>query len=428
LKEEHRSHHQQSQTSQQSELEAETETVLVLQGGGSLGAYECGVYKTLSKHGIKFDILAGSSIGAINSSIICSAQSAQRDAAKVLEDFWLTLAENNIPPPLLTFSLLPAASILPSPLSADEILAILSSMYSVMYGNPNAFTPKWFEPDSWDYFLPYKWIYLYDSKALKNTLKQFIDFGFLNRKSKLESTSPTPSPSQNHNDISKYEESVNFGSRLIITAADIQKGKPVIFDNYKTYVDIDSIAACAGYPFYGIKWSIKDGTYLWDGSLLSNTPTLEAIKASPGRNKRFYIVDIFPREQQQLPENMIDVWHRARDIIFMDKTNTNIEMLSIRERYISLLKKLYAIINTDASDNSKVDEKSKARFKEIESEYNELIHGYGGVIEEVTRIGRREKLHYLYEDGDFSAYRIEKLIREGEEDAENVMRNKSLNK
>ena len=42
-----------------------TETVLVLQGGGSLGAYECGVYKTLAKHGIKFDILAGSSIGVI---------------------------------------------------------------------------------------------------------------------------------------------------------------------------------------------------------------------------------------------------------------------------------------------------------------------------------------------------------------------------
>jgi hypothetical protein len=27
------------------------------------------------------------------------------------------------------------------------------------------------------------------------------------------------------------------------------------------------------------------------------------------------------------------------------------------------------------------------------------------------------KLHYLFEDGDFSAYRIKKLIKEGEEDA-----------
>jgi hypothetical protein len=27
-----------------------------------------------------------------------------------------------------------------------------------------------------DYFLPYKWNYLYDSEALKNTLEQFMDF------------------------------------------------------------------------------------------------------------------------------------------------------------------------------------------------------------------------------------------------------------
>ena len=399
----------QSQSQSQSQPQR-SETVLVLQGGGSLGAYECGVYKTISKHDIKFDTLAGSSIGAINSSIICSAQNAQKDAAKVLEDFWLTLAENNVPPQLLRYSLIPAVTTFPTPLSADETMAILSSMYSVMYGNPKAFTPKWFEPISWDYFLPYRWNYLYDSKALKNTLKQFIDFEFLNSKK-------PDSNRQDNNDDSEC-------SRLIITAADIQKGEPVIFDNYNTYVDIDSIAACAGYPFYGIKWSIKDGRYLWDGSLLSNTPMLQAIKASPGRNKKFYIVDVFPREQQELPENMVDVWHRARDIIFMDKTNTNIEMLNIRERYISLLKKLYALLSNGAADNSKVDEKSRAKFKEIESEYNELISGYGGVIEQVTRIGRKEKeLHYLYEDGDFSAYRIKKLIREGEEDAKNVIQN-----
>lgn len=37
--------------------ELPTETVLVLQGGGSLGAYECGVYKTLVEHKVKFDIV-----------------------------------------------------------------------------------------------------------------------------------------------------------------------------------------------------------------------------------------------------------------------------------------------------------------------------------------------------------------------------------
>ena len=40
------------------------ESVLILQGGGSLGAYECGVCKSLARNGItKFDIIAGTSIG-----------------------------------------------------------------------------------------------------------------------------------------------------------------------------------------------------------------------------------------------------------------------------------------------------------------------------------------------------------------------------
>lgn len=83
-----------------------------------------------------------------------------------------------------------------------------------------------------------------------------------------------------------------------------------------------------------------------------------------------------------------------------------------------LLKKIHDIIN---ADDSKMDENSKAKFREIESEYSELVHGYGAVIEEVTRIGRKEKMHYLFEDGDFSAYRVKKLIREGEEDAMNAL-------
>lgn len=64
-------------------------------------------------------------------------------------------------------------------------------------------------------------------------------------------------------------------------------------------------------------------------------------------------------------------------------------MLKIRERHISLLKKLHDIIN---ADDTKIDEESRTRFKKIESEYNELISEYGGIIEEVTRIGRVEKM------------------------------------
>src|SRR5919108_1273685 len=114
----------------------QSEAVLILQGGGSLGAYECGVYKKLFERGIKFDILAGSSIGAINASIICSAQNAKKDAAAVLENFWLSISEDVrsklLPLPLST--LLPTQHSLQ--LSMDKMMAITSSMFSTIYGNP----------------------------------------------------------------------------------------------------------------------------------------------------------------------------------------------------------------------------------------------------------------------------------------------------
>jgi NTE family protein len=76
----------------------QTENVLVLQGGGSLGAYECGVYKTLVKYNIKFDIVSGTSIGAVNAAIIAVAHHrhhSNKNSAKEL-NFWLELAETLI--------------------------------------------------------------------------------------------------------------------------------------------------------------------------------------------------------------------------------------------------------------------------------------------------------------------------------------------
>ncbi len=46
------------------------QTVLVLQGGGALGAYQVGVYQALHEAGIDPDWVIGTSIGAINGAII----------------------------------------------------------------------------------------------------------------------------------------------------------------------------------------------------------------------------------------------------------------------------------------------------------------------------------------------------------------------
>ena len=71
-----------------------TENVLVLQGGGgSLGAFGCGIFKALVKKNIRIDIAAGTSIGAVNAAIIVGSKSDHPE--KDLEDFWIEIAESN---------------------------------------------------------------------------------------------------------------------------------------------------------------------------------------------------------------------------------------------------------------------------------------------------------------------------------------------
>jgi NTE family protein len=69
------------------------ENVLVLQGGGSLGAFACGVFKALVNKNIRIDIAAGTSIGAVNAAIIVGSKSDHPE--KDLEEFWIEIAESN---------------------------------------------------------------------------------------------------------------------------------------------------------------------------------------------------------------------------------------------------------------------------------------------------------------------------------------------
>ena len=55
--------------------------VLVLQGGGALGAYQCGVYEALHNAEIQPDWFAGISIGAINAALLAASVLALSDAA-----------------------------------------------------------------------------------------------------------------------------------------------------------------------------------------------------------------------------------------------------------------------------------------------------------------------------------------------------------
>src|SRR3974390_1573583 len=58
--------------------------VLVLQGGGALGAYQAGVYQALQEVGIEPDWVIGTSIGAINASLIAGNPPEMRTLKGIL--------------------------------------------------------------------------------------------------------------------------------------------------------------------------------------------------------------------------------------------------------------------------------------------------------------------------------------------------------
>ena len=383
------------QQQEEKQKESPVETVLVLQGGGSLGAYECGVYKTLAKHKIKFDIVSGTSIGALNAAIIASHNyESRKSSAKELENFWLELAE----------TLVPLQQQFSSVYFTDEMRAILASMYSAIFGNHKAFFPVWVSSGFFNLLQPFRPppYPLFDITPLKKTLSHYVDFTNLGKSNR---------------------------PRLIVTSTNIQTSEPVISDSKHISIDVEHVIASAGFPFYGIAWTQKDDRYLWDGALLSNTPLREVIDSSPTSDKIVYLVNIFPHYQKLLPQDMFEAWHRARDIIYTDKTDNNIRLLTIMSRHLSLLKEMHDLLMISCARFKEKgnDTDFEYRFDKMELEYNKLARRRGAIIKDIVRIERPEKTHFLFEDADFSVATIKKLIRQGEEDTDKALATKNWN-
>ena len=65
-------------TSRQKVVASRRRTVLVLGGGGALGAFQAGVYQGLEEAGVALDWRAGSSIGAVNAALIAGNPPTRR--------------------------------------------------------------------------------------------------------------------------------------------------------------------------------------------------------------------------------------------------------------------------------------------------------------------------------------------------------------
>jgi len=377
--------------------EKAVENVLVLQGGGSLGAFACGVFKAFAKRKIKFDIIAGTSIGGINGAIAAGSKSDKPE--KDLENFWLDIASSsyNIIPDTFTFDYQNyRAKLKRSP---------AASLNAAFFGVPRFFVPRWFNfnfsnlnsSQIQEYVQPpWKWTYMYDNSLLGKTIEKYIDFKKL-----------SPKTQQNN----PNDSNSNINTRLIITAVDVLTAEPLIFDSYKKHIEMKHLLATIGYPQYGFPWvEVSDGTFAWDGSLLSNTPIREVMVASPSKNKNIFVVESYPKKIEKLPANMSEVMSRAKDIMFSDKTQSLEKMSRLITRHVNLIETLYDIFQD--SDKSKID---KDKINYINKEHSLLVDKYGAKILKINRITKVvPETQYPLQNADFSVDTIKELIRQGE--------------
>ena len=375
----------------------EIENVLILQGGGSLGAFACGVFKALVKNDIKIDIVAGTSIGGANASIIASSKEDNPENA--LEQFWLELAEGDINSnsyPFMNWSLYGLTNSLTSVadytrnIHSSEIKSISSFYKSAFFGNNNVFIPRWnpqYALSDPEYFNPNKWTYLYDHSPLIKTLEKYVDFN-------------------------KLQPNGNPNSRLIITAVNVLTAEPLAFDSSKQQITPKHLLAATAYPKYYFQWvEVEEGVYAWDGSLLSNTPLREVIDASPIKNKRIFLVENYPKNIDNLPANLFEVEHRTRDILFSDKTMHNIKMSKAFTVYLKLINDLYNMLENNFNSQNKEDIRN---FERIRKRYKRISENHGAEIKKTYYITREEKESNLYENAEFSVEVIKNSIKDGE--------------
>jgi NTE family protein len=458
---------------------------LVFQGGGALGAYEAGTYQQIYKKvnqentdGRLFDIIAGTSIGAINSTVLVGHylknNSWKGSAEKILE-FWEGLVCPTIADDLFEKNPFFRSSwnylhTINSGIADAESARRFWSIFEFAFtprGVSNMYDciPKWGSKflNPFTDFLPW---WRYDYRPLRNYLSKFIDFPI---KTSFEKGQP----------------------RLLLTSVDIQDyATPVVFDSYEKQHDApvnrnttivegkegkgnngrwyseygnsenrhvvfydgigpDQVLASALGKYAIDHPHIEDMTtgtmrQLWDGGYLSNTPLRELLTAHKNywmeylrKNRRrkseelitqtpeleVYIINLHPLAPKDIPQDKDLVDDRESDILFHDRTTYDEQVAYAFTDFVDMTRDLVELARANGLSKS-VEEILEKKAKEIArigeyrfTTYRDLLYGKPR-ISKVWRIDRLENAGATFgKVTDFTPSTIRKLIEFGHIDA-----------
>jgi NTE family protein len=249
--------------------------VLVLQGGGALGAYQAGVYEAMHEAGIEPDWVIGTSIGAIHAAIIAGNEPSQR--LDKMKAFWTSVRHD----PLYESM-------------APWVGRNLPMMMTLMNGISNFSTPNLSLLMNSNARLATDAAAFYSTDPLKSTLNGLIDFSMIEKKK----------------------------TRLTVGAANLRDSEMHYFDSNKTKIDVRHVMASGALPpgFPAVK---IDDDYFWDGGVLSNTPCEVIFDDNPRRNSVVFSVDIW-NPQGTDPATIGDVVVRQQEVQFSSRLVSHI--------------------------------------------------------------------------------------------------------
>lgn len=335
--------------------------VLLLQGGGALGAYHGGVYDGIASVGFTPDWVVGISIGAINAALIVGNPPERRVAR--LREFWSLVSSQ-------------APLVLPTAMDfARPMMNKMAAASAMFFGIPGFFAPR-MPPPQFAAEGSLGALSYYDTEPLRATLEKLVDF-----------------------------ERVNSGDiRLSLGTVNARTGESVYFDTATHTITASHVMASGALP-PGFAPVEIDGEYYFDGGIMSNTP-LQYVAKDFRLNALIVAVDLFSG-LGTLPKNLAQVQERVKDITFQSKTRFSFDQVraieDMRGTLADVIAKLPAHLRSDP------------QVKKLEQ------ISQRGALSLVHLVNRCDTRSSDFKDYEFSRATVDQLWQAGHDDVQKML-------
>ena len=284
-------------------------TVLVLQGGGALGAYQAGAYEALCEAGHTPNWVAGISIGSVNAAIIAGNPPEKR--AERLREFWDRVS----------------SWLLGRPLANDDnsrrLFNETSAALAAASGVPGFFEPRVPPAVLMPQGTP-EAISVYDTSPLRATLLELVDFDLLN----------------------------SGLVRVSLGAVQVKTGNMKYFDTARGQtVGPEHVMASGALP-PGFPPIEIDGQPYWDGGLVSNTPLQFVLeKSGPREDMVIFQIDLFSAKGP-VPQSLFEIAQREKEIRYSSRTRLNTDIFCELQAIRRAIRRLRPTLSEQLAGNT----------------------------------------------------------------------------